>query len=226
MNAKSLITRVVAGSDSRKSRIHDEKGSRISASRLLRNGPKAVMSGLARLILNIRPAKPWISYDAQAAIAAALSPSSKVLEFGSGMSTIWFAKHAGSVVSIEDNRDWFNVIGDKIRGCGNVDYRFAKTASEYLEFPRDRYDLIMIDGSHRDRCVDAVLGLLAPGGIIYLDNSDKGVCGLTGDVPRAARTILEHASLNKLSIQYFTDFAPTQLFVQQGLMVRSNAQRH
>ena len=41
----------------------------------------------------------------------------------------------------------------------------------------------------------------------------------TGDIPQARAFLLEFAANEGLPAREFTDFAPTQLFVQRGLMV-------
>lgn len=220
-----MLTKLIAGDGRRKTRLHDELGERVTAGRLLRNGPRAVLTGAARLLLDARPALPWISYDAQGVIAGRLTPNSRVLEFGSGMSTLWYAAHAGEVVAIEDHRPWFDKVGDLIAGRGlrNVRYRFAADPGSYADVRDDErgdgFDLVMVDGSVREDCLRAGLPLLRPGGMAYLDNSDKGAGGAPGDVPAARRLLLRFAAERGGVVQHFTDFAPTQLFVQQGTLV-------
>lgn len=220
-----MLKRLLAGADTRKTRFHDELGNRVSSSRAIRNGPRAIATGVARLALNYRPVRPWISYDAQQVIAAHLTPRSRVLEFGSGMSTVWYAERAGEVVSIENYRPWFDQVQGIInsRKIGNIRYRFAADFDEYTTIGdkerSDGFDLIMIDGRVRDRCVRAALDMLRPGGMLYLDNSDKAGGSPSGDIPAARRMLLDFAFAKGASTRLFTDFAPTQLFVQQGLMV-------
>ena len=214
------LRKIYAGSDTRKTRLHDELGEAVSLGRLLRNGPRALLTGAARVLLGRRPERPWISYDAQNDLAQVLTPQSRVLEFGSGMSTMWYSRHAGSVVSIEDYRPWFDLVSARIAKLGNVDYRFAATRADYVGLaPDQQYDLIMIDGSHREECVRFALMHLAKGGVIYLDNSDKGLDETTGDIPEARRLLLAYAEREGLPACEFTDFAPTQLHVQRGLWI-------
>jgi len=204
-----------------KTRLHDELGRRIPLGRALRNGPRAVATGALRLLFGFRPNLPWISYDAQRVLARYLTARSEVLEFGSGKSTFWYAKRAGHVVSIEDNEEWFATVSAETRALGSVDYRFAPDPASYVALAPDKpYDLIMIDGSWRDDCARFAVSHLKPGGIIYLDNSDKGPnMQETGDIPQARAFLLEFAANEGLPAREFTDFAPTQLFVQRGLMV-------
>jgi SAM-dependent methyltransferase len=206
----ALVTKLIAGSTARKTRLHNVKGELISLSRLARNGPRALATGIGRLLFGFRPEKPWISYDAQEAIADRLTPESRVLEFGSGMSTLWFARRAGRVVSVEHDRSWFELVEQRLPG--NVDYRLAETRDAFLAFPEQPYDLVIVDGDYwRKECAMAALPFLAPGGTIYLDNSDHET--------EAAEVVLGYALANGCEVRRFTDFAPTQLFAQEGLMV-------
>lgn len=220
-----MFKRLVAGAKTRKTRLHDELGNVVSPSRVIRNLPRAVATGVLRLAFGHRPVQPWISYDVQRLLAGFLTPQSRVLEFGSGMSTVWYAAHAGDVISIEDNEPWFRQVEQVIsdRKATNIRYRFAKNLSDYSSPTANElgegFDLIMIDGSYRDECVERSLGFLKPVGIIYLDNSDKAADSLTGDIPRAKNMLLEFARTKGAEVSYFTDFAPTQLFAQQGLLV-------
>lgn len=221
-----MLNRLIAGATARKTRFHDELGNRVPLSRAVRNGPRAIATGIARLAFRYRPVRPWISYDAQQILAKHLTSRSRVLEFGSGMSTVWYAEHAGQVVSIEDYRPWYDqvlgIIAD--RDVTNIVYRFAADPDEYTSLTEaergDGFDLIMVDGKARDLCVRRALNLLRPGGIFYLDNSDKGTEGNSGDVPEARRLLVDFAAAHDTGVQLFTDFAPTQLFAQQGLMIR------
>ncbi len=214
------LRKIYAGCETRKTRLHDELGAMVPLDRLLRNGPRALLTGLARVVFDWRQELPWISYDAQKQLARVLTKNSKVLEFGSGMSTMWYSRHAGTVVSMEDYRPWFDLVAPRVAKLGNVDYRFAADRGEYVGLaPDEKYDLIMIDGSHRDDCARFAVEHLAKGGVIYLDNSDQGLDQKTGNVPEAKRILLAYAELEGLPTFEFTDFAPTQLHAQRGLWV-------
>lgn len=221
-----MWSKVIAGSPVRKTRLHDELGNLVPLSRLLRNGPAALLTGGLRLALGVRPERPWISYDAQKILDEFLTPQSRVLEYGSGMSTMWYARRCGKLFSVDHYRPWFDRISRTIaeRGIGNIDYRFVDQPEAYAHAFADEeaqgFDLVMIDGGFRDHCVRAAIACTRPGGIIYLDNTDKQVDQFTGNLPVARQVLLDWAKETGASTTFFTDFAPTQLFVQQGLLVR------
>ena len=205
-----VFTRVIAGSPVRKTRLHSQRGKAIPLGTLIRNGPRTLWDGLARVLFGVRRARPWISYDAQKVIDRHLTPDSHVLEFGSGMSTHWYAKRAASVFAIEHLPEWFA----NLRGPPNVTAKLAQSEADYTDFPKRPYDLIMVDGIHRVACVKAALPHLAPGGILYLDNADR-----EGDYAEAVELLLDYAAKEGCKVQWFTDFVTAQLFVEEGLMV-------
>lgn len=224
MTTPSLLGRVIAGGDTRRTRLHDGKGNFVGWPLALRHGPRALVSGLLRLGLGHRPEAPWIAMSATALFARTLGPASRVLEFGSGMSTVWFAQHAGEVCSVESFRPWFDKVSAILaaRRLGNVRYQFAGGVEEYsgcCAGDRQGFDLVLVDGEWRSRCVERAAGLLRPGGMLYLDNCDNVATPDAADVRRAEQLALDLAAARGGTVRYFTDFAPTQLFVNQGLLV-------
>jgi hypothetical protein len=201
----SIAKRVFVGGGTRKSRLHDERGQLVPLGRLIRNGSRALVGEVARHAFKFRPARPWISYDATSYLKHHLTNQSRVLEFGSGMSTAWYASVAGQVISIEDYKPWFVHVETILQksGISNVKYEYASTKDDYLKIAIDEakngYDLIMIDGNYRDECVDIAIQKLNHGGIIYYDNSDRGVDPKTGDTPKAIARLFYAMLYLKLS---------------------------
>lgn len=76
------------------------------------------------------------------------------------------------------------------------------------------FDLIVIDGEDRDKCAEFAIKLVKPGGIIYLDNSDMTY------TKKAEKILLTFAKKHNAKVKHFVDFAPTQFFVQEGLMIK------
>jgi predicted O-methyltransferase YrrM len=190
--------------------------------------PRAVGSVLAERLFGKSWPQPWIAYDAQAPLARHLGGRGRVLEFGSWMSTIWFARHAEEVVSIEDHSGWFARVEGMMKnaGLGNVRYRLAEEPADYC-MPKEEergggFDLIMVDGLYRDRCIDTAIALVRPGGIIYLDNADRSnLHPRDGDMAEARRKLYAFAEAVGGTVQWFTDFAPGLLFVTGGLLVKA-----
>jgi predicted O-methyltransferase YrrM len=131
---------------------------------------------------------PWFSYAAIDFLEEHLSPTMSVFEYGSGGSTIFFARRAGSVTSVEDNPEWFNRVRDRVAqlGINNVALRlfpfnFKEPAgfenSDYLRALCGQHpDVIVVDGSEewiqvRPICFRLAEEAIREGGIIILDDS-------------------------------------------------------
>jgi protein-L-isoaspartate O-methyltransferase len=218
------LERIIRADHCRKTRLHDEKGNLVPLRRLLLNGSRAYVTAAARLALGIRPEVPWISYDARRLLAKHLKPGSQVLEFGSGMSTVWLARRAAWVCSLESYRPWYEKVAALLakHSIKNVDYRLAASKEEYAS-PRFasplELDLILVDGDCRSDCVQYAVQFLKKGGMLYLDNSDKDSGERGGDVRLAEEAALSFSKRTGSVVTYFTDFAPTQLTPNQGMML-------
>lgn len=105
-----------------------------------------------------------------------------VLEWGAGQSTLWWEKHANSVISVEVSEDWANYTesnleisnGVTILRC-NSEQEFKLKAIKFLE--SKKFDIIVIDGiaypkGTRLVSAQASLPLLHNSGLIVVDNSD------------------------------------------------------
>ena len=140
---------------------------------------------------------PWMTFRAIRWLRSFLRPEMAVFEYGTGGSTLFFARRARSLVSIENDPRWHARVDRALRlaGISNCDLRLvppvtAKTASnEYgapelpgFDFeayvrtidghPANSFDLVSIDGYARPACVAHAIPRVRPGGYLLLDNSD------------------------------------------------------
>lgn len=125
----------------------------------------------------LHPHDPWLTERAIRFIKEFLTQEMTVVEFGSGRSTRWLARRVRRLISVEDDPIWQAQVAPRLRGL-NVAYHLARKgdAASYLapllEIPDASADMILVDGSHRDRCVAAASHKVKPGGIIVVDNAD------------------------------------------------------
>jgi predicted O-methyltransferase YrrM len=190
----------------------------------LKYAPHAFITTLLRIAFGYRPELPWISYRAIRVLNRLLHPSWCVLEFGSGMSTLWLARRCAFLHSIEDDPIWYRTVQEalSIRGLSNVHHelRTPDRYSDLSDHAPASYDFILIDGSQRARCLVASLEKLKPRGWIYIDNIDHR----QGDVGRERQHIeafiVDLVKARGGKLQYFTDFSPCSLTVTQGVLVR------
>jgi len=122
---------------------------------------------------------PWYVPGATLTLARIIQPSWRVLEWGCGASTIFYARHCRQVTSIDASPRWVAKVRARLaERCPGVaaDVRLVPaqdmaTAAAALDGP---YDLIAVDtGPGIDR--DAILrlsaaSLIAPRGVFVLDN--------------------------------------------------------
>src|SRR6267154_4826382 len=143
-----------------------------------------VINGQTPLDLEI----PWFSYAAIDFLEGFLQPDMTICEYGSGGSTLFFAKRAKNVYSIEDNPKWFELVSNRLRekSINNVQLKLFPfdfknpvgfENSEYLNaMPDQRFDVIVIDGSEewtqvRPVCFQKAEKNVRAGGIIVVDDS-------------------------------------------------------
>lgn len=116
---------------------------------------------------------PWYTYPAIEYLQGLDFTTSRVLEFGSGASSFWWARLAKSVLSVEHDATWFGHV--KNDQPPNLTIKLAESADEYVTAgisANDRYEVVVIDGVHRHRCAQALPSLIADACLIVLDNSD------------------------------------------------------
>ena len=152
------------------------------------------MDDLARIDL------PWWCLRAAEAVDSFLArrSSARVFEYGSGASTIWLARRANEVVSVEHDAPWREMVAPRLAHHANARLLFVPVDAELHEdsahYGSDRagwkghtffeyvhaidraagpFDLIVIDGRARGRCLEVALAHLADDGILVFDNSGR-----------------------------------------------------
>ena len=66
------------------------------------------------------PAFPWLPVDAVEFLAVMVRPGWRVLEVGGGNSTLWFAAQRMSVITIEHDERWVEMIGRALPQSADV----------------------------------------------------------------------------------------------------------
>ncbi|MFA6264032.1 MAG: class I SAM-dependent methyltransferase [Candidatus Babeliales bacterium] len=123
---------------------------------------------------------PWLTEEAINFLELFLQNKrdAKILEFGSGASTIWFAQRTKNLVSIEHNAHWFKTVLDKLKADKTViNVKLSLKKRPYHTacdaFPDETFDLILVDGRNRKLCIINSLRILKRGGILMLDNAER-----------------------------------------------------
>jgi predicted O-methyltransferase YrrM len=144
---------------------------------------------------------PWWTYGAAARVEQRLTElggSARVFEYGSGASSVWLARRAARVTSVEHHAGFAALVRDLARDAGVADRlellevapepslapvvpsgRRGEEGLDYAAYVRaiDRVpgdlDVVVVDGRARTACVEAAARRLAPGGIVLLDDSQR-----------------------------------------------------
>jgi predicted O-methyltransferase YrrM len=157
---------------------------------------------------------------AAAKISSRVRSDWRLVEFGSGMSTLWLARRAGFLLSIESDPRWYEIVTERLRRKRLTNVRYELRSRERYDdlssFPDGYFDFCLVDGDSRSRCVDSAVPKIRKGGWLYLDNTDKDTTG--GDLRVAEAKLIRAVANRGGSLQYFTDLAPSQLIAQQGLL--------
>jgi len=105
---------------------------------------------------------PWINRKAILFLERLLRPDMTVFEYGSGGSTVFFARRCKHVISVEDDREWLTTVRDRLAklGLNNAKVILQETDSLYAGstdvFRRSAYlhaidsvkpDIVLIDGA-------------------------------------------------------------------------------
>src|SRR5262245_57812837 len=123
------------------------------------------------------PAEPWLTQDALRAIKSFIASDMRAFEWGSGKSTLWLAQQVRELVSIEQDPEWYARVQAMLGGAriGNTQLKLAEPdgyAAEISGFPDGFFDLVIIDGADRNKCIRAAESKVRPGGWIVVDNAE------------------------------------------------------
>ena len=119
-------------------------------------------------------AVPWMNYGLITLLEERLTEDVKLLEFGSGYSTLFFSRLVGSVTSIESDATWCEttrqMVGDSARVV-LVDSTETESYRKVLEQLDDHFDVILIDGRNRVSCALLTSDMVTERGVILFDDS-------------------------------------------------------
>lgn len=119
---------------------------------------------------------PWYRYSAIDFLRDRVTSGHRVFEFGSGNSTLWWARHAQQVTAVEHDPTWaskvraqlpINVALHEVPLDADGDYCRA------LLRTGERFDIVVIDGRDRVNCAINCLSGLTESGVIVWDDSHR-----------------------------------------------------
>lgn len=148
---------------------------------------------------SLQTGEPWVPYAMQEYLVKHVNRNMTVFEYGSGGSTIFFSRTAGSVTSVEHDRDWHQRVVNKLgleeaKNCtcyliepesGNSEIGAISLKPQYAgsnfndyvavidQFPDESFDVVFVDGRARSACVRRAIRKVKKQGKIMLDNGKR-----------------------------------------------------
>jgi hypothetical protein len=119
---------------------------------------------------------PWVTYSFIDFIKERLKKQHTVFEFGSGNSTYFYAKHAGIVVSVEHDKEWYDKIVKTKPENAELIYCELVRDGDYCRMPiklEETFDIIIVDGRDRVNCCKQAVKAVSANGVIVLDDSER-----------------------------------------------------
>jgi hypothetical protein len=125
---------------------------------------------------------PGYTYPAIDFLAQRNFEDRNILEFGGGQSTLWWSIRARSVLTIEDNSDWYAWLSSQVGSNVALHHlpfitspmETIAAVKKVIDSHRTRiFDVIVVDGHLRRAATDLAFSYLVPGGALLIDDSDK-----------------------------------------------------
>ncbi len=116
---------------------------------------------------------PWFTYPAIDFLSQFDYRDRNIFEYGCGMSTLYWLNKSANVYGVEDNPKWFAEVIKLSKGKAQIELSKGADYVQSISSLKLLFDLIIIDGKHREECLNASIKYLNDDGILILDNSDR-----------------------------------------------------
>lgn len=143
---------------------------------------------------------PWLTTSAVLYLENSVKPGMRVFEYGSGASTVFFAKKGTKIYSVDHDEMWHEKISNYLKrknlSTANLilrkpvknkeqveitsqkdlrfsGYDYSDYVNSILETEINDFDIILIDGRARVQSLEKSLSKLKKGGLLIFDNADR-----------------------------------------------------
>ena len=144
---------------------------------------------------------PWVTYSFIDFIKTRLNKELSIFEYGSGNSTLFYAKRVKRVVSVEHDEAWFKKIVEEKASNAEMIFTHLEKGGEYCQKAKllgEKFEVIIVDGRDRVNCCKHSIDALTPNCVLVLDDSER-------EMYQEARTFLTEKGFKELP---FTGISP------------------
>lgn len=150
---------------------------------------------------------PWYTYPAIEYLSQFDYGDKNIFEFGCAFSSLFWAKRAQNVISIEDKQTWFEKWSKELKAKNlQICFRQEEQYENAILETGKKFDVIVIDGIRRAQCTKTALQALSSEGMIILDDSDRIKTSLEYET---AVSLLKNAGLLQVD---FYGFCPMNIY--------------
>jgi len=119
---------------------------------------------------------PWMNYSVISFLENRLNDEMDVFEYGSGFSTLFYARHVLSVYAVESDRNWYlkltSMIPEKVT-LKHIEFDYDSEYCRFILHTQKQFHLVVIDGRDRIRCSENCLNNLTDDGVIIFDDTER-----------------------------------------------------
>ena len=119
---------------------------------------------------------PWYTYSFIDFIEKRLRPEFEVFEYGCGNGTLYYASRVRYVEAVEHNAEWYDCVSKKCPPNTKVRLISISANGEYHKAVVSggrKFNIIVIDGRDRVKCIRQIPNAISGDGIVILDNSNR-----------------------------------------------------
>lgn len=122
---------------------------------------------------------PWMNYPFIDFLKEKLNKNLVVFEYGSGFSTVFFAKRTKEIISVEYDKTWYKKVKEELlTNIDNAQVYFVELNDLYpnsieKHLKNKTCDVVIIDGRKRVNCAKVAYNYLSESGVVIFDDSHR-----------------------------------------------------
>lgn len=171
----NIYRKLIAGDSYRPSRFHDLEGKMC--------GPVSALGMIPSLatwsVAHVRRQwvqQPWWVWAAIRFVESVLKPEDRVLEIGSGYSSLWLARRCRQVISVEGSPEWKNIV-DRLAiraGISNLSIVAEQSLAGFESVYKSGYspDVVIVDAESRPEIFRRLMSCQPHPRVIIHDDTD------------------------------------------------------